>query len=105
MHAEGVLWFFKTARLIVTMRQILRQPISPFVRSGLIGVAVMAANLPATVYAHDSADEKTVMVIGAVVAVMSVTVIAAIAILSERRRDRRRRRGGTGSRTQLRRSR
>ena len=43
--------------------------------------------------------EKATIAIGAVVALMGVTVIAAIPILSERRRNRRRRRGGTGSRT------
>jgi hypothetical protein len=97
--------FLATARLIVTMPETVRRHILPLIRSGLVGLVLIAANLPATVYAHDSmADENATILIGAVVALMGVVVIAAIAILSERRRNRRRRRGSR-SQSQLRRSR
>jgi hypothetical protein len=93
-----------TARLIDTMPEIVRGPILPLVRWGLIGLVVIAANLPATVYAHDfMAGENAAILIGTVVVIVGFTLIAALAIMSERRRDRRRRRGG--SRGQLRRSR
>jgi len=88
------------------MLETVRRHISLLIRSGLIGLVLIAANLPATVHAHDSvADENATILVGAVVALVGVIVIAAIPILSERRRNRRRRRAGTGSRTQFRRSR